>query len=69
MLHNYEMIISESTHLDGAALDHVYLLKVFLHNKKIHCSVKNRYFSDHDAVRFKIECEYLPDDIDFEVNV
>ena len=31
VLHNYEMIVSEPTHLDGAALDHVYLLKVFLY--------------------------------------
>ena len=63
------MIVSEPTHLDGAALDHVYLLNAFLPNKKIHCSVKNIYFSDHDAVRFKIDFEYLPDDIDFKVDV
>ena len=38
VLHNYEMIVSEPTHLDG-------------------------------AVRFKIDFEYLPDDIDFKVDV
>ena len=69
ILCNFEMIVSEPTHLDGAALDHVYLLKSFFNNKKVHCSIKNIYFSDHDTVRFKIECEYLPDGIDFKVNV
>ena len=47
MLDNYDTIASEPTHLDGAALGHVYLLKGFLHNKKIQCLVKNIYFSDH----------------------
>lgn len=49
------MIVLEPTHLDGPALDHAYLIKHFLDNKKVHCSVKNLYFLDHDAVRFKIE--------------
>ena len=50
VLHNYEMIVSEPTHLDCAAVDHVYLFKAFLLNNDILCSVKNIYFSDHDAV-------------------
>ena len=50
VLHNYKMIVSEPTDLDGAALDHVYLLKTFLHNNNILCSVKNIYFSDHDTI-------------------
>lgn len=54
------MIVSEPTHLDGAVLDHVYLLRAFL---------PNIYFPDHDDVRFKIDFEYLPDDIDFKVDV
>lgn len=60
VLHNYEMIVSEPTHLDGAVLDHVYLLRAFL---------PNIYFPDHDDVRFKIDFDYLPDDIDFKVDV
>ena len=31
MLDNYDIIASEATHLDGAALGHVFLLKDFLH--------------------------------------
>ena len=59
------MIVLEPTHLDGPVLDHVHLIKSFLGNKKVHCSVKNLYFLDHDAVRFKIEYKYLSGDIDF----
>ena len=55
ILRTYEMIVLEPTHLDGPALNHVYLIKHFLDNKKVHCSVKNLYFLDHDAVRFKID--------------
>ena len=48
MLHIYEMIVSVPTHLNGTALDYVYLLKAVLHNKEIHCSTKNIYFLGHD---------------------
>ena len=48
-LSNYKLVVKESTYLDGALLDHVYLCKL-LPSKNVNSIVKNKFFSDHEAV-------------------
>ena len=54
MLQNYQQIVQEPTHLGGAILDHVYVRKDFVKDFKLECFVKCVYFSDHDAIKFKL---------------
>ena len=51
---NYNLKVSEPTHLDGALLDHVYIKKSFENDKHVTSIVNNVYFSDHDAVKVQI---------------
>ena len=53
ILSNYRLVVKEPTHLDRALLDYVYLHKLFP-NKNVHAVIKNRYVSDHDAVKLQI---------------
>ena len=48
----YVQIASNSTHLSGSLLDHVYILKEFLGETDVTGSIADVYFSDHDAVKF-----------------
>ena len=52
VLSNYFLIVSNSTHLYGSLLDHVYILKEFLSETDVTGSKIDVYFSDHDAVKF-----------------
>ena len=54
MLQNYQQIVQEPTHLGGAILDRVYVRKDFVKDFKLECFVKCVYFSDHDAIKFKL---------------
>ena len=54
ILENYQQIVQEPTHLGGAILDHAYIRKDFVKDFKLGCFVKCIYFSDHDAVQFKL---------------
>ena len=54
MLQNYQQIVQEPTHLGRAILDHVYVRKDFVKDFKLECFVKYVYFSDHDAIKFKL---------------
>ena len=49
VLSSYRLMVKEPTHLDGWLLDHVYLLKSFP-RMNVNSFVKNKYFSDHDAL-------------------
>ena len=52
ILSNYVQIASNSTHLCGSLLDHVYILKEFLSETDVTGFIIDVYFSDHDAVKF-----------------
>ena len=51
---NYQQIVQEPTHLGGATLDHIYLRKNFVKDFNLTYFVKCVYFSDHDAIQFKL---------------
>ena len=51
VLCNYNLKVTELTHLDGALLNHVNLSKSFEYDKYVTSTVNNIYFSDHDAVK------------------
>ena len=44
---NYNLKVSEPTHVDDALLDHVYIKKSFENGKHVTSIVNNVYFSDH----------------------
>ena len=46
---NYNLNVSEPTHLDGVLLNHVYIKKSFENGKPVTSVVNNVYFSDHDC--------------------
>ena len=54
VLSNYNMIISEPTHVDGSLLDHIYVSKELQHDFDVRSFVKCVFFSDHDTVKIKI---------------
>ena len=51
---NYNLKVSEPTHLHGALLGHVYIKKSFENDKRVTSIVNNVYFSDHDAIKIQI---------------
>ena len=51
---NYQQLVKDPTHLGGATLDHVYIRKNYLETFNVDYFVKSIYFSDHDAVQFKL---------------
>ena len=70
VLCNYNLKVSEPTHLDGALLDHVYLSKSFEYGKYVTPVVSNIYFSDHDAIKAQFRFrQNLQEDIDFNMSV
>ena len=55
ILQQYKMIVNDPTHLSGSLLDHVYIRNDLLEMaSSIECIVKCIFFSDHDAVKFKL---------------
>ena len=69
VLCNYNLQVSEPTHLDGALLDQIYLRNSFEHNKIVRSMVNNIYFSDHDAVKLELKFRKIDEeDIDFNFN-
>ena len=69
-LSSYDLEVLEPTHLDGALLDHVYLLETFEHDKLIMSNVNNIYISDHYAVTVQPRFRQNSDnDIDFNICV
>ena len=54
ILHDYKMIVNVPTHLSGSLLDHVYVKETMLQDMNLEVTLKNVYFSDHDAVKFKL---------------
>ena len=52
---NYTLLVNEPTHTSGSLMDHVYVynesLQKFLPSKT---EVLSIYFSDHDAVKFRL---------------
>lgn len=50
-MENYKLLVSESIHVDGGLLDHVYTARSFSTDKVSATVTKNVYFSDHDTVR------------------
>ena len=51
---NYNLKVSEPTHLDDALLDHVYIKKSFENDKHVTSIVSYVYFSDQDVVKVQI---------------
>ena len=67
-MENYKLLVSESIHVDGGLLDHVYTARSFSTDKVSTAVIKNVYFSDHDAVKLQIKCKILDnmdENIDF----
>ena len=54
ILHDCKMIVNVPTHLSGSLLDHVYVKETMLQDMNLEVTLKNVYFSDHDAVKFKL---------------
>ena len=66
---NYDLKVSEPTHLDGALLDPVYIKKSSENDKHVTSLVNNVYFSDHDAVKVQIRFkDNSQGGIDFNIN-
>ena len=51
----YDMVVDEPTHLGGGLIDQVYVHKSLLSHFKLTSSFCNIFFSDHDAVKIKLE--------------
>ena len=51
---DYMQIVTEKTQISGAVLNHVYSRNDFLEYFDVHSFVKTVYFSDQDAVKFKL---------------
>ena len=49
------MVVDEPTHLGGGLIDQVYVRKSLLNHFKLTSSICNIFFSDHDAVKIKLE--------------
>ena len=54
LMHTFDKIVNVPTHLSGSLLDHVYVKETILQEMKLDFTLKNVYFSDHDAVKFKL---------------
>ena len=67
---SFNLKVLESTHLDGALLDHVNLHQAFEHDKLVMSVVHNLYFSDHDAVTVQLRFrQNSANDIDLNIRV
>ena len=58
VLVDYNLMVSGATHLDGALLDHIYVLKSFCRKKIVDSIIRNIYFTDHDAVKLRIRSKF-----------
>ena len=47
-----DQLVNTSTHISGSLLDHVYIRQEF--PKQVTSDVISIYFSDHDAIKFKL---------------
>ena len=66
---NYNLKVSEPTHLDGALLDPAYIKKSSENDKHVTSLVNYVYFSDHDAVKVQIRFkDNNQGGIDFNIN-
>ena len=66
---NYNLKVSEPTHLDGALLDPAYIKKSSENDKHVTSLVNYVYFSDHDAVKVQIRFkDNSQGGIDFNIN-
>ena len=54
LLANFKLIVDSPTHLSGSLLDHVYVSNNYLQEIEVTAIIKNVYFSDHDAIKFRI---------------
>ena len=52
ILSQYDQLVNTSTHISGSLLDHVYIRQEFL--KQVTSDVISIYFSDHDAIKFRL---------------
>ena len=53
VLSSYNQIVAASTHNSGSLLDHVYKYQEFSKELNMQSAI-NIYFSDHDAVKFRL---------------
>ena len=61
---DHALMVNKPTHISGSLIDHVYIKKALMEEFLTKVTVKNIYFSDHDAVRIAIENNY----VDFHIN-
>ena len=52
ILSRFDQLVNTSTHTSGSLLDHVYIRQEF--PKQVTSDVISIYFSDHDAIKFKL---------------
>ena len=48
------MVVLDPKHLSGSLIDHVYSSNATLDKFQATTTIKNIYFSDHDAVNFEL---------------
>ena len=52
---DHVQMVNKPMHISGFLIDHVYIKKSLIEEFVTNATVKNIYFSDHDAVRIVIE--------------
>ena len=52
-------VVNKPTHVSGSLIDHAYIKKALMEEFFSNVTVKNIYFSDHDAVRIAIHKNML----------
>ena len=55
LLANYKQIITEPTHIPGSLINHVYVKETVLDQFVCCSTIKNVYFSDHDAIKINLK--------------
>ena len=61
---DHAQMVNKPTHISGSLIDHFFIKKALMEEFLTKVTVKNIYFSDHDAVRIAIEKNY----VDFHIN-
>ena len=54
VLSEYKQLVTESTHIGGSILDHIYVKKSFLSKYNVCMFIESVFFTDHEAVSVRI---------------
>ena len=55
-LERYSTVIRDPRRLSGSLIDHLYVSNAILDKSQATVTIKNIYFSDHDAVKVELRC-------------